>query len=283
MKNIQRIILGFLLMNLPSLQALPLGNPWDASLYTEGAVWCPESVPCPKWCDDLSYRAGYYGDFVNDRHLRSRTETGEIRETNIRTNALMLVLNAYERAEVFVTIGASRFALQTSEKVFLPPGQDVEFLETETDLSLSLGGRVTLWKCGNLGIGAEAQYFTAQPKLNFLQDTGNPNLTYLDGEKFKYREFQFGVGASYCVCLSNSMVLPYIGLTLSGARVEMGQVHLANIPDSDDEDILYDLETTQNVGWAVGFTFLTAGRCGITLEKRFFDERAFTINAQVRF
>ncbi len=60
------------------MYALPIGNPSEASLCTQGVFFggsnCNTCDPCFCWFDAWSLRLGYYGDFVFNRNLRLAEE-----------------------------------------------------------------------------------------------------------------------------------------------------------------------------------------------------------------
>ncbi|ROT50700.1 major outer membrane porin, partial [Chlamydia trachomatis] len=76
MKKLLKSVLVFAaLSSASSLQALPVGNPAEPSLMIDGILWegfgGDPCDPCTTWCDAISMRMGYYGDFVFDRVLKT--------------------------------------------------------------------------------------------------------------------------------------------------------------------------------------------------------------------
>lgn len=123
-----------------SLHALPVGNPAEPSLLIDGTIW--EGMPgdpcdpCATWCDAISLRVGFYGDYVFDRVLKtdvsktflmgtqptSATSAADSNTTAERanpaygkhmhdaewfTNAGYIALNIWDRFDVFCTLGAT--------------------------------------------------------------------------------------------------------------------------------------------------------------------------------
>ncbi|MEF9496762.1 porin [Chlamydia sp. 04-14] len=135
-----------------SLQALPVGNPAEPSLLIDGTMWEGASGdpcdPCSTWCDAISIRAGYYGDYVFDRVLKvdvnktisgmgkipttsssAATYTAAEDRANIAygkhmqdaewfTNAAFLALNIWDRFDIFCTLGASNGYFKASAAAF---------------------------------------------------------------------------------------------------------------------------------------------------------------------
>ncbi|MBX6687202.1 porin [Chlamydia gallinacea] len=150
MKKLLKSALLFAVGSTASLQALPVGNPAEPSLLIDGTMWEGTSGdpcdPCATWCDAISIRAGFYGDYVFDRVLKTDTTktvedmaaaptnpiqgatggtTGagntvttaasranvaygkHIHDAEWATNAAYLALNIWDRFDVFCTLGAS--------------------------------------------------------------------------------------------------------------------------------------------------------------------------------
>lgn len=140
MKKLLKSALLFAVGSTASLQALPVGNPAEPSLLIDGTMWEGTSGdpcdPCATWCDAISIRAGFYGDYVFDRVLKTDTTktvddmttapTGNspsptttaatrdnaaygkhIHDAEWATNAAYLALNIWDRFDVFCTLGAS--------------------------------------------------------------------------------------------------------------------------------------------------------------------------------
>ncbi|MFJ1509303.1 porin [Chlamydia crocodili] len=133
-----------------SLQALPVGNPAEPSLLIDGTMWEGASGdpcdPCSTWCDAISIRAGYYGDYVFDRVLKvdvnktfsmGAAPTGDsaadfktptdrpniaygkhMQDAEWFTNAAFLALNIWDRFDIFCTLGASNGYFKASSAAF---------------------------------------------------------------------------------------------------------------------------------------------------------------------
>nr|ANW12145.1 major outer membrane protein A [Chlamydia pecorum] len=123
-----------------SLHALPVGNPAEPSLLIDGTIWEGMSGdpcdPCATWCDAISLRVGFYGDYVFDRVLKTdvskmflmgtaptspnnaadSSTTAEranpaygkhMHDAEWFTNAGYIALNIWDRFDVFCTLGAT--------------------------------------------------------------------------------------------------------------------------------------------------------------------------------
>jgi major outer membrane protein len=287
MKKLWIFLLTALLQNTG--YALPVGNPWDASLLCEGILWdghCSDkSNPCTNWCDAWSIRFGFYGDYVFERHLRvdEHGNHSTIHRTEIYTNAGYLALNFCDRIDLFGTVGATNIAFETPRSAFSSSALNEYILfETETYFSWSVGLRGTIWECGCFGIGAEAQYFYTRPKLNFVRDENDDPQYGRTGDRIVYHEWQVGLGAAYQYYIASceSSLVPYIAVKWARACLHSG--HLLHDDGVNSVQIL-DLENDRCVGYAVGITLVGAKKASVTVEGRFADERAVHANAQFRF
>nr|ANF04022.1 major outer membrane protein [Chlamydia trachomatis] len=154
MKKLLKSVLVFAaLSSASSLQALPVGNPAEPSLMIDGILWegfgGDPCDPCTTWCDAISMRMGYYGDFVFDRVLKTDVnkefEMGEalagasgnttstlsklvertnpaygkhMQDAEMFTNAACMTLNIWDRFDVFCTLGATSGYLKGNSASF---------------------------------------------------------------------------------------------------------------------------------------------------------------------
>lgn len=150
MKKLLKSVLVFAaLSSASSLQALPVGNPAEPSLMIDGILWegfgGDPCDPCTTWCDAISLRLGYYGDYVFDRVLKtdvakeftmgteysadigtsqttattSNTAYGKhFQDAEMFTNAAFMALNIWDRFDVFCTLGATNGYLKGNSAAF---------------------------------------------------------------------------------------------------------------------------------------------------------------------
>ncbi|MEB2681502.1 porin [Chlamydia suis] len=153
MKKLLKSVLVFAALgSASSLQALPVGNPAEPSLMIDGILWegfgGDPCDPCTTWCDAVSLRLGYYGDYVFDRVLKTdvakqfdmgdtpSTNTGNttsptqltardnpaygkhFQDAEMFTNAAFMALNIWDRFDVFCTLGATNGYLKGNSASF---------------------------------------------------------------------------------------------------------------------------------------------------------------------
>jgi len=274
MKKLAATLLTFLISG--SAFALPIGNPWEASIMCDGICWegnCGDYCdPCLSLCDAWSFRFGFYGDYVFNHDMNCDTCEGKptIHDVEFYTNAGYLAFNLWDRVDLFATLGATRIYIETNLG-FIRPGDNArDFLETDTSFSWSVGGRGTIWECGCLGVGIEGQYFRSKPDINFVREENNSSV-YMNGEKLKYHEWQVGLGAAYRINIAycSTALIPYIGIKWNRAWLE----------DIDQDDF----KSNRYFGYAIGATLLGCNKGSITVEGRFLNEKAVYVNGQVRF
>lgn len=155
MKRLLKSVLVFAALgSASSLQALPVGNPAEPSLMIDGILWegfgGDPCDPCTTWCDAVSLRLGYYGDYVFDRVLKTDVnkefEMGaaptaqdttvlrndpttptprpnpaygkHFQDAEMFTNAAFMALNIWDRFDVFCTLGATNGYLKGNSAAF---------------------------------------------------------------------------------------------------------------------------------------------------------------------
>ncbi len=282
------------LFSCGAMYALPIGNPIEASLFADSCrndcnYSCYDNYfdDCWGWIDSLSFRIGYYGDFVFNRNLKvdgtGINQGKTIRRTEITTNAGYLALNYCNLIDVFTTLGSSLFHIHQSEVTFVADGNADGLLETRDHFSWSIGARATLfdWECFSLGV--EGQYFRTRPEFSRYISYNDGRFNYFDGEKGTYHEWQVGTGISYTVMTPCPRValVPYIGAKYSRARFDThGLQFIKN--NSADLFVIPNFKTKKHWGYAIGATITVCERAGITVEGRWGDERAIYVNGQIR-
>ncbi len=267
------------LLSATSAHALPLGNPSEASLLTDGVF---TEGRCVEFCDPevclwdaWSIRIGFYGDYVFDRHLEAKDYEihPSLRKTEIVTNAGFLAVNFYDRFDIFTTLGATWLNFTGTEGSFTPttgtPFQ-VDKVYSETNFSWSIGVRGTIWECGCLAIGAEGQYFRTRPYINAVDE--GATTTYPHKRKIKYEEWQVGVGASYRINIAScsTALVPYLGIDWSDVYLDLPY------------GTLNKYHADRGIGYALGLTLVGCNKIAATVEGRFINETALYLNVQFR-
>lgn len=249
---------------------LPLANPTDASLLTQG-IFTDTSCKSPSfgWLQSVGFRLGFYGDYVFNRHLKfNENQSGfganesVVEKTELFTNAGFLALNFCNRVDFFTTLGASRLRLDTP---ITTVGMRYH-VETSTHFSWSVGCRATLWDHGCTSVGLEGQYFQFNPTVERFSITDATSF-YLDSPA-AYREWQVGLGLSHRV----RVLVPYLGVKYARSQF--------NYTDDADER---SYRSDKHWGAVIGTTLAICKRASVTAEGRFGDEKALHVNGQIRF
>lgn len=262
--------------------ALPVGNPSDASLLSDGLVWegfCGDPCdPCLSWCDAWSFRFGFYGDYVFNRHMQLENgDRSHIEHTSIFTNAGYLALNFWDRFDVFATLGASNFYVDTNVVSFVGSGTSRFDIESVTHFSWSVGGRATLWECGCTTLGIEGQYFQFCPDIRRATLGSTISVYPDDNVSADYREWQVGLGLSHRI----NMFVPYIAVKYARAKLSFDD---AVIPfPGGPTATLNNLESDKHWGYAVGVSLVDCEKASVAVEGRWGDEKAVYVNGQIRF
>ncbi|MBS0623989.1 MAG: hypothetical protein JSS62_05135 [Verrucomicrobia bacterium] len=269
---------------------LPLSNPIEASLYTEG-VRCLncrgyEAYPC--WKNEFGVRIGFYGDYVSNRNLQvnafSNNNANCIQTTTLFTNAGTITFNFWNWIDLYVLMGATHLNLTSNSSVFTlnTTNQAITQLDFSPTFAWGVGGRATLWECHCFGIGVEGQYFRTRPYLN--SSTTAQSIVYFNNFDTPdiYSEWQVGIGLSYRFVtrdLSTSFV-PYVGAKWANAALSMNNTAYAQ---SGAGFYIPNLENGKVWGCAAGATLTVYNTFGVTVEGRWADESSVYAEGQLRF
>ncbi len=309
----KKLLLGAVVCgSFGSAFALPLGNPADPALYTRGLIlrrnYCDDAcnpcngnggfafnnnfnngccdAPCDpcgtscggSWFDNVSFRIGYYGDFVFQRHTK-RDSPGfqnHIEHTTLNTNAALFVLNVCQRADVFATWGATHAEIETLSDNLLPLSSTLVTrprvtFELGTNSSWSVGARAVAWQFGCTTFGVEGQYFATH--LDLERATAAALFTqFPKNVKAKYREWQVGAGIAHRI----NFLVPYVGVKYARAKADLGGAIVLN-------NFVPNLRSAKHWGFVAGVTLVDCGIATVTAEGRWGDEKALHINGQIRF
>lgn len=264
-----------------TLLALPVGNPSEASMMSKGVVWSQDASGSDQnWGGFFSIRAGYYGDFVFDRKTQVHQPVSHpgLSETSVYVNAGYLAFNFIDRIDLFGILGAAELCLD-SEALTLGSrfGGERINAQTTTALSWGIGTRVTIYEYKRLSLGIEAQYFSTRPDILYISQAAT-YTAHPPHMGMHYREWQVGLGLSYHIDLVIPVV-PYIAIDESSVTIQMDNAK----PGGAIDITLYDLESANNLGYALGVSLIDSERVSVTVEGRFANEKAFYANAQLRF
>ncbi|MFN0064924.1 MAG: hypothetical protein ACKVOH_01670 [Chlamydiales bacterium] len=289
-------LLAISLMTCGMVHALPVGNPAEPALYTDGIFWegatacCDPCDPCASWCDWFSWRLGFYGDYVFNRHLETKATgafAGEVERTTISTNAGLITVGICDTVDLFATVGVSNLQLITNDKIFLvfdDFGKNGDILFSPK-FSWSVGARWAIISCGNFALGLEGQYFQFSPNMDrwLTQANDDQSFTYFNTNRgATYSEWQAGLGASYVIETCGGVnVVPYAAFQAAGAKLKWNTTHIT-INGIDDYN-MRQLKESKTWGWALGSTIMFNDAFGLGVEGRWANEKAVYVNGQVRF
>ncbi len=274
-------VLFFLLLS-SSLFALPVGNPAEASLICDGVFWdrwincCGTGNPCcVDWWERVSIRVGYKGNFVYQRAFETDDNGKDFEDFSMANNTAVLTLNYFEWLDLFGTFGAARFALEGNASIFGGPSGSRLLIETGTDTSWSIGGRITLFRCKSFYVGLEGEIFGTNPHI-FLVSLGESLTLYLShSAHLPYREGTVALGTSFCW----GTFFPFANLKWSKVKIAKLDAPIDIGPISTR---FSDLKNKQSIGCTLGVTYLPCRAMALTLEGCFIDELTLGFNATIR-
>lgn len=248
--------------------ALPVGNPSDATVLYENLVlcWGDPCDPCQSWENAFNVRFGFYGDYVFNRHIKF-AHGAPFDRFRLSTNAGYLILSLNNRLDLFSTLGASSFSIDTSTSSInsgIEGGRAK--IDSSTAFSWSAGARLTLLELGDTTLGLETQYFQFKPLITRVSVTDAFGI--YTNQHIKYWETQVGLGISHRI----DNLVPYAAIKWSNAKAK-----------STDMAAMAHLKSSKRWGVAIGTTLVACEKASVTAEGRFGDEKALHVNAQIRF
>lgn len=283
MKKLTLMTLSFLINSLAI--ALPVGNPSEASLVTDGFLWeghySNPCDPCSSWCDAWSIRTGFYGDYVFNRHMELEGKGNpKVENYQVFSNSAIIVVNFWDRVDLFTTLGATHIFMSSNPSSFDPDAtgtaQPFE-IEGSTDFSWSVGIRSTIWECGCTSLGGEAQYFATKSQITRM--SAGDDAVYPDDQlNLKQYDWQIGLGVAHRI----NMLIPYAAVKWAHARTNFDDIKNIRVGTVDIVE-LKQLEQSKKWGYALGVSFVDCEKACITVEGRFADEKAVHVNGQIRF
>lgn len=249
--RLYRLIFLLLLMPLSAI-ALYNGNPSLPMMPEEGLFISKEH-----W---LGLKAGYEFNRVYDRKLHMEGQhlehcTKKVQKYESLSNFGLVTLNFNDRAELFGSLGS------LSSEISHHPFSDTKIsYHSGTNFAWGVGGRAILAYWGDLQLSVNAEYVKSHPGLSSLKVNGKSYPTR--HAEIDYCEWQVGIGVSYRF----NWFVPYIGVDYADFRERIE--HL---------DSIKFLIPSKHV------TFKDTYPCGLFLGFGLAAQKAFQLNAEVRF
>lgn len=286
MKKILTVLLCIL--NGGVVCALPMGNPADASLLCDGLFregHCADPCdPCLSWCEGMSFRLGFYGDYVFEKHMEADIKAHpDIEHMTLMTNASYFAVNFWDRFDFFATLGASKMTVQAVGSTFsgaVGVFDSLVNLETNTNFSWSLGARAMIWECGSTLFGLEGQYFRNCSPIHRICVSEDLCVFPDKDLEATYAAWQVGIGLAHRI----HFLVPYAGIKWSGASASFGKALVDfNPPTPGSTIVLNNIQNKHYFGYAVGISLVDCEKMALVVEGRWLDETALYVGGHLRF
>ena len=255
----------FLVFSLP-LFALYNGNP-SAPNMPETGVW----ISTDDW---WGIKLGYEWDQTFDKRVKVKERHSSIRDRFDTYFSLKnqgtLTFNVSDRFEFYGKLGVMKLELAQR-----PTNTARLQYFTDNQLIWSVGGRIILVYWEEMVMGVNALYSGSFMRVSEILENGTTRRT--SGARFKYNEWQIGIGFSREV----GPFVPYIGLAYSSMHSD-----LYNIPEdlrfffqvSDEE-----LENRQPFILFLGVGVTKGKNISVNLESRMLGEKSISLSGCFRF
>jgi len=284
-QRMKSIFLTLVLLSSWSLQALPVGNLAEASLYSKSSWFhgycydpCDPSYLC---IDHWKLRFGFYGDYIFDQNMEIVQNELPIQldiiDFKMNTNAAYLVLNIANRVDIFATLGATDFSF------LLPYPTILGIFETkvafDSAFSWSLGSRATLLCSKYCGIGIEGQYFRINTSTDQIIVFPVANIDFHVDALYESWQVAPGVYAHLALPGCPVAFVPYVAVKASWSRLTTQQDALE----------LFDFATVLNIeeekiwGYAIGISMSVRQKAGVVAEVSLGNQKEFHVKGQLCF
>ena len=254
----------FLLLPLRAF-ALYNGNPSLPAMPEEGAFIASE--------DWLGIKLGYLLDDVYNRKLHMEgQDLKHCRKTgqyDSLRNLGVLTFNFMDRVEVFGTLGS--LSMKISHRPFA--GKTVSY-HSNAHFAWGVGGRAILAWWGDLQLALNASWQDSSPGLSsFKVNQRSQSVRYATAS---YREWQVGMGTSYCL----EWFIPYVGIDYSDFRTRIN--HLGSISSLIPSKHV-TFKSFYPFGLYFGFGLSPYRAFNVNVEARCINENAISLSADFRF
>ena len=282
-----------------ALQALPLVNPADSVMYTNGIFWHDgdrsSDWPCTDdcWLDSFSMRFGFYGDYVFNRNLKINYATvnsqwgswedgGNFIKTALSTNAGTVCINFRDWIEAYAAFGVSTIFWELNTNDITGSGDFWADVAFSPSVSYTVGATAPIFHKGGFVLGVQAQYFyLKESKGQGVRWCQLFQLIHYDNAQPKYVEYQGAVAASYNFESEYLSFIPFVGIQFSGV-----DWNLTKLDDLYSDLTVFRFPRARQqkvVGWTLGNSIILCNRGGVTAEARFANEKALHVSGQLVF
>ena len=249
-----------------ALSASPVGNPASPMMYKSGMS--------EQEAGDLSFRAGYLGDFVTHRKVQIKDQKPSKKSAKFKKNfhGVEGVFNFSDQIDILGRVGYANHTL------FSPATQ----LKAKTKYALSygIGIRAAVHEMDNISFAVHANYARDSSKIKKI---AYPGLLPISSGKNKFHDKTWAVGATVSQQMDN--VVPYVGVQYTKNRMLVNgfSPYQVNNDVMDMTSNSVKLKNRKNIGVIAGVGMLYNEKASLNLEGRFLQETAFGVSAQFRF
>lgn len=249
------------------LNALYQSNPSLPEIIDKG-FFLPEDL-------FLGIRAGYQHDQVFNRNLKAgKGADGKISKVYQLYDQGVATFNFWDRAEVFGSLGAMSIFMNDRQKI---KGSHVQIeLQSKYQFTWGAGvrGAVINWKDTTLGVSGSFQYCSPDVEWNTIEGASAPKA-----EKFRYAEWQVGVGVSQTI----DLFIPYIGVNYSKVDASIHGIKFNRTKIAPNFPTKFKMRSRRHFGMVLGCDFSAQKYFDLGIEVQLISEQAFTLKADIRF
>ncbi len=232
-----------------SLLASYIGNPALPDLPEYG-IFIKEDAP-------LGFSASYIGEYCFSKKMQWQDGPfAKVNESKYFLQMGEVSFNFINRLEPYFALGVSSFDIEDNRG---PLGK-VD-LETKNNFTWKVGSRVCLLYFKKLALGLDASFLKTNSHVDVLKIN---KIKVKKPKNFSYDQWQVSMGITYPL----QWFHPYVGLSYQSFRSKIQNL---------------ELEPKNHMGPYVGFTINQNKLGSLSIEGRFVNETAITLDAKLRF
>jgi hypothetical protein len=246
-----------------NLQAGPVQNAVKPMAYQDGVFMTGNN--------DYTMRLGLVSDNVFDRYLQKKDKQ-HVHNSAIGSNSAVITFGFFDRADVWTSFGAGSFGYEDQAA-----GGATRFKSaTEDDLIWGFGGNVILYNMDFTTLSGFASYRHLKADVKEIEFNGDIN-EYASQSKVKAKYRDWNIGLSLAHQIDN--FTPFVNIKYSDAEVKWDNATIT----APSSWTFSTLKSRSHIGASIGCSMMASKKFSLSVEGRFFDERALTFSAELRF
>ncbi len=256
----------FFLFVLPTLYAIPAGNPSYPKLLQKGIF--------SECFNSFTVSTGVQGDFVTDKRMKQYKEgAGRVDDFEINAAFFPLSFILYEFFTLQLKLGTAQ--MKANWRVSSPNLLNWVKAKSNHGFLITPGFYLLLYEWNKTSLGIGGNYVKGNFRINSLRIDGIQ--VFRKGGEWDIRFWQFHLGISHGI----GFFIPYLGIKYSKSKSFIKAPSVAEIaPGGSDKN---HFKNRDRLGLYLGTTITKQKYFFLQIEGRLFDEEAVSLSGEFRF